>query len=641
MMEQRLLVALTSIFVLGSFYFVAHAETSGSIVVNISYTNGDRADYSPISMKIYQDNNASPYREISSITGNPFNILSLPLGHQYKIEVYANDMHAATSYVDLEQSQQNLDVNIPLSGGMRVNVLYNDKLTPVENATVVITSDENKTWAAGTTDAKGQTLRFWLSPTTDPSDYYTVNVKVAKTLSYFYSPVLLLPGISQEIDVVTPWPSIVNGLITVKLYNNQSSAISPLSGAFTVNLLDYDGNLVSQSPVDARGEAFFYDLKVGDYVLHVIDLKDNSTWLDSNVTIDGTKFNFDIMRNQSNVTIPESSPPKPIFINCNCVAFMLDNIQDYWLDNVQTGILDAFKQKDASLTLGIIANAFGNDSALTNNIKNKTNSDNNLFDIGINGWSFEDFTLYDESHQALLLEQSKSKISSVLGVNSTIFVPPYGKINQDTFSAMQDNGIYYVITPSDVAPPQTLSDKIHSIPVTIFAGYYHLENGTLQYMTNDMMMSQIQNSIQNRGFAVVTLNFQDYALENGTLEVNSPDPLQIEKLESLIDMIRGNGLQIVKVSEISNQTGAASEVPPWVKLSAQSWSQDTASDSEFLDTIQFMIKQNTIKSATSGAELKSIPNWLKHDAMWWSSGLISDQEFTSIIEYLIEVRAIS
>lgn len=636
-MEQRLLVVLLSIFVLGSFYFVAHAETSGSIVVNLAYTNGDRADYWPISMKIYQDNNASPYRDISSITGNPFNILSLPLGHQYKIEVYANDMHAAESYVDLEQPQQNLNVPIPLSGGMRVNVLYNDKITTVENATVEVRSDSNKTWATGTTDANGQTLRFWLSPTTDQSDYYTINVKVGKTLSYYYSPVFLSPGISQEIDVVTPWPPVVNGLIAVKLYNNQSATVSPPSGALAVNLLDYNGNLVSQSPVNTRGEAYFYNLKVGDYIFHVLDLKDNSKWPDSNVTVDGTKFNFSIMRNQSNVTVSESSPTKPIIINCNCVTFMLDNIQDYWLDNVQTGILDAFKQKDASLTLGVIANAFGNDSKLTSNIQNEVNSD--LFDIGINGWNFEDFTLYDESHQALLLNQSKSKISSILGTSPIIFVPPYERVNQDTFSAMQDNGINYVT--SNVVPPATLSDKIHSIPVTVFAGNYHLENGTLQYMTNDMMLSQIQSSIQSRGFAVVTLNFQDYALENGTLKANSPDPSQIKNLESLIDMVRGAGLKIVKVSEISNQTGSASGVPQWAKLSAQSWSQNTTSTSEFLNTIQFMIKQNAIKNTTSGAELTSIPNWLKHDAMWWSSGLISDQEFTSTVQYLIEVRAIS
>lgn len=639
-MEQRILVVLLFVFALGSFYFVAHAETAGSIVVNLIYTNGDRADYWPISMKIYQDNNASPYREISSITGNPFNILSLPLGHQYKIEVYANDMHAAERYVDLEQPQQNLDVNIPLPGGMRVTVLYNDKITPVGNAAVEVKSDYNKTWVTGTTDANGHTLRFWLSPTTDQNDYYTINVKVGKTLSYSYSPVSLLPGISQEIHVVTPWPPIVNSLITVKLYNNQSTTVSPLSGDLAVNLLYPDGTLASQSPVNTRGEANFYNLKVGDYIFHVLDLKDNSTWPDSNVTIDGTKSSFNIMRISNNVTTQESSP-KPQIINCNCVAFMLDNIQDYWLDNVQTGILDAFKQKDASLTLSIIANAFGNDSKLTDSIKNEVNSDNGLFDIGINGWNFEDFTLYDEPHQALLLSQSKSKISSILGTTPEILVPPYGKINSDTFSAMQDNGISYVATTSDVTPPASLSDKIHGIPVTIFAGYYHLENGTLQYMTNDMMMSQIQSSIQNHGFAVVTLNFQDYALANGTIKENSLDSSQIENLKSLIDMIRGDGLEIVKVSEIANQTSTTSKVPQWVKLSAQSWSQNAVSDSEFLNTIQIMIKQNVVKSAMPSAELKSIPDWLKHDAAWWSSGLISDQEFVSTVEYLIDAKAIS
>ncbi|MDE1725651.1 MAG: hypothetical protein KGH89_00100 [Thaumarchaeota archaeon] len=651
MIERRFLVALLSVFVLGSFYFVAYAETSGSIAVNITYTNGDRADYWPISIKIYQDTNATPYREISSITGNPFNILSLPLGHQYKVEVYANDMHAAVRYVDLEQLQQNLDVSIPLSGGMRVNVLYNDKATPVENATVEIKSDVNKTWATGTTDAKGQTLRSWISPTIDQSDYYVANVKIGKTLSYSHSPVFLLPGIAQEITVVTPWPSIVNSLVTVKLYNNQSSTIQPLAGTLVVNLLDSDGNLVSQSPVDAKGEAYFYNLKVGDYVFHVIDLKNNSKWSDSSVTIDGTKLNFSMVRNQNTVIVPAPSAPKSTAINCNCVAFRLDNIQDYWLDSVQTGILDTFKQKDADLTLGIISNAFGNDSKLTNSIKNQINSDNRLIDIGINGWSFEDFTSYDESYQALLLEQSKNKISSVLGATSTIFVPPYGKVNQDTFPAMQDNGINYVSSISDVTVPAAFSGKIQNIPATVFTGYYHLENGTLQYMTNDMIMSQIKTSMQSHGFAVVTLNFQDYALANNTIKINSPDSSQTEKLGALIDMIRTAGFQIVKISEINNQTGNSyainnqtsnsSAIPSWVKYGAQSWSQNNVSNSEFLKTMQSMIKQNIVKSVTPNAELKILPNWLKYDAMWWSSGLISGQEFVNTVEYLIKIHAIN
>ncbi|HEX5456883.1 MAG TPA: hypothetical protein VFX64_00680, partial [Candidatus Nitrosotalea sp.] len=57
----------------------AFADTSGSIAVTLTYTNGDTADYWPVSFKIYQDSSQTPYKEIESITGNPFNIISLPI----------------------------------------------------------------------------------------------------------------------------------------------------------------------------------------------------------------------------------------------------------------------------------------------------------------------------------------------------------------------------------------------------------------------------------------------------------------------------------------------------------------------------------------------------------------------------------
>ena len=178
---------------------------------------------------------------------------------------------------------------------------------------------------------------------------------------------------------------------------------------------------------------------------------------------------------------------------------------------------------------------------MTSSIKDQISSDNSTVDIGINGWSFEDFTLYNRAHQSALLKQSRDKLFSVLGVTPTVFVPPYGKMNQDTLYAMQDNGISYVIDASSVNVPEDLSSKIHNIPVAISTGYYHLENGTAEPMTNDMILSKIQDNIQRYGFAVVDLNFQDYALGNGTSKVNLPDLVQIEKLGALIDAIRSDG----------------------------------------------------------------------------------------------------
>jgi hypothetical protein len=636
-------ILLISVFIAGLLlHFLAYAETMGSIAVNITYTNGDRADYSSISMKIFQDNNQIVYREIDSITGNPFNIVSLPLGHQYKIELYANGMYSSANYVNLEQTQQDLTVNIPLPGGLRVNVLYNDGQTPIDNAFVGVKSQDNKTWASGFTDTKGQTLRFWIEPTTSGNDHYTVDIKIGQHLLYSQTPVFLSAGIPQEIYVNTPWPPVVNSLIAVKVYNTQSKLVSSSDGKFVVGLYDLQGNKIMESQVNIRGEADFYNLKVGDYGIRVINLNDNSDWADSRLTIDGTQSNFVIQKNQTRVIVSEPQvsasqiPRMPRLVNCNCVAFRLDNVQDYWLDNAQIGLIDIFKQKDASLTLGIIGKVFGNDSKLVNDFKSQASTNNQLNDIGINGWNFEDFTSFNETGQQSLIEQSKIRLLSIIGVTPTIFIPPYGKVNQDTFYAMRDSGIYYATGTNYTPPPTNLSDKIRNIPATVFIGYYHLGNGTLQLKTNDMIMSQIHDSIQNYGFADITLNFQDYALNNGTLKLNSLDSSQIEKLKTLIDMIRNNGLRIIKVTEIANQTNVIPSIPLWIKNSADSWSKNKISSSDFLVGIQYMIKQNLVKTSTSKHELKIIPSWVANSAGWWSSGLISNDDFVRGIEFLVK-----
>ena len=58
--------------------------------------------------------------------------------------------------------------------------------------------------------------------------------------------------------------------------------------------------------------------------------------------------------------------------------------------------------------------------------------------------------------------------------------------------------------------------------------------------------------MQSNGYAVVTINFQDYARNNGTVKMNMPDNEKILKLQSLIDDVRNDGYQIVTVKEISN-----------------------------------------------------------------------------------------
>ncbi|MBI1828104.1 MAG: hypothetical protein HYR87_01290 [Thaumarchaeota archaeon] len=64
-------------------------------------------------------------------------------------------------------------------------------------------------------------------------------------------------------------------------------------------------------------------------------------------------------------------PSYAVTESCHCVAFRLDDIQDYWLNKVQTAIVDTFQEKNASLTIGIIGNSFGGDVKLTGYLQNK------------------------------------------------------------------------------------------------------------------------------------------------------------------------------------------------------------------------------------------------------------------------------
>jgi len=283
-------ILITILLIIFSVTIPAYGETIGSIAITLTYTNGDTADYWPVSLKIYQDFNTMPYKVIESLSANPFNIVSLPTGHHYKIETYANGLHATVSYVDLEQSHEDLNIRIPLSGGMRLDVFYNDGLTPISNATAYVRSLDNKTWGHSSTNTDGNTLRFWLEPTVSENDYYIADVKIGEHLVYSQSPVFLRPGISQEVKIITNWPPVVNSLVTVKVLDEKQNPLIS-KDKYVVGIFD-NGNKISESLVTSRGEAYFSSIKVGDYQFKAIKTADNSEWGNLNATIDGTKTNF-------------------------------------------------------------------------------------------------------------------------------------------------------------------------------------------------------------------------------------------------------------------------------------------------------------------------------------------------------------
>ena len=280
-------------------------QEMGSLEIYIKSTDGERADYHGMALKIYQDNVKVPFKTIESLSGNPYKI-SLPLGHVYKIEDYVNSMYATVGYVTLQNGDEKLELNVPNPGSIRFIAVYNDGTTPIDNATVMVKSNDGtyEYWTNSTTDYLGDTVRFWLQPTVVDGDHYVATVSIGNDLSYSYFPIIILPGVSGDTKITTPWPALEPPLV-VSVYKSLLEKVSKSDGELTVQLYDNSGNKIGESKVNVMGEAYFSNIKVGSYTFMVIDPNDDksTTWGSTRVILDGKQTAIKIVKDQTNTKV--------------------------------------------------------------------------------------------------------------------------------------------------------------------------------------------------------------------------------------------------------------------------------------------------------------------------------------------------
>ena len=82
----------------------------------------------------------------------------------------------------------------------------------------------------------------------------------------------------------------------------------------------------------------------------------------------------------------------------------------------------------------------------------------------------------------------------------------------------------------------------------------------------------------------------------------------------------------------------AENVPDWVKNTAGWWATDAISETEFVNAIEFLVKENIIQVNVSQTSETSqgVPDWVKNTAGWWATDVISETEFVNAIEFLIK-----
>ena len=80
----------------------------------------------------------------------------------------------------------------------------------------------------------------------------------------------------------------------------------------------------------------------------------------------------------------------------------------------------------------------------------------------------------------------------------------------------------------------------------------------------------------------------------------------------------------------------AVNVPDWVKNTAGWWATDAISETEFVNAVEFLVKENIIQVDVSQTSETSqgVPDWVKNTAGWWATDAISETEFVNAIEYI-------
>jgi peptidoglycan/xylan/chitin deacetylase (PgdA/CDA1 family) len=247
-----------------------------------------------------------------------------------------------------------------------------------------------------------------------------------------------------------------------------------------------------------------------------------------------------------------SSKPA-IASGCNCVAFRLDDIQDYFLNEVQIETMQVFDRRNVSLTAGIIGNYFGSDQKVLSYVREKAG--NGSLEVANHGWNHEDFTVLDMEEQSALIGKTNGKIIELLSIQPEIFIAPYNVANSGTFAAAEENGIRYFSANVTYDPPPydiySNADMYH-LPSTALMGDLNDDDTEWITFSHEKVFSDIKASIRDYGFAVVTMHPQDFAEKDKLAYQNKVDPKYMEELELLLDLVQKEDIKIVKMSEVNS-----------------------------------------------------------------------------------------
>jgi len=524
------------------------AQETGSVTLQIKDFGDALVDPYGVSVKIYQDDKNNLYK-IMALKQNPQVISGLPSGHEYYFEVLR---HSIPSGITLKQElgDKTIDITIPNAGGIKFNVSYSDG-SPLPNARVVIKSLDNTPWVTTTTNEDGDTGRFYLQ-STNVENFYYAEITLGNRISYLYSPVHTSLGTQNEIKIKTPWSKIIDR-VDVNVYLDKHK-VNSADGIFSIDLYDSSRKKISSSSV-TRGTTIFTLLPIGEYEFKVLRKS-----IESESFEEWVKYKA-IITQDTSIDIYDKESALKNKRGCNCVAFRLDDIQDYFLNKAQSAVIEKFKEKNVPFTIGVIGGLIGSDAYIVNVVKENLRNSN--LEIASHFWNNSPIITFPKEQQDKLLKDTNQAIFNTFGVTPRVFIPPENAFDKSTIDLLIANNFTHMSASFNFdKPPFELSDStFYRFPQATETAKLNEESNLWIVKNRNKIFDEVTSSVYNNGFAVVMMHPPDFAVNNLGLYKNEVNSTQIAELGLLIDEIIDYRYSIVPISQI-NLDSQPLQTPP-------------------------------------------------------------------------------
>ncbi|HEU5221201.1 MAG TPA: polysaccharide deacetylase family protein [Candidatus Nitrosotalea sp.] len=259
--------------------------------------------------------------------------------------------------------------------------------------------------------------------------------------------------------------------------------------------------------------------------------------------------------------------------SCKCVVFRLDDVNSDFLTKVQLNVMDQFISQNQSISLGLIMHRIVPTSPVVEKVKE--GQQNGLFELDLHGWDHVDYSQLSKEEQLGTLQQASDKMNAIFGQHSQVFIPPYNKFNGDTIGVLQSIGVR--IFSSDTSAdknPYFIANGMNEGRSNLLL--YHLPamtsfkddngNGTWIKVPIQTILSDVDDSVNRYGYAVVLLHPQNFAKMVNNVFVDTVDPNEIKDLSLLMYQIKSEHL---KITTFANVVGSQASTSSHVQLAPE------------------------------------------------------------------------